>query len=541
VATTSDDHASATAQSRTMAAYEAALEIASELDPDAVLQHVADLARQVVPAKYAALGVADDNGRVHTFITSGISNQERLALGDIPQGHGLIGELIRTRKPLMVPDIAADPRSIGFPPNHPPMKRLLGVPILLGDRVLGNLYLTEPLEHDTFTEGDLAALTILAVHTAQAIDRAQLFAAARESQRLAEEQRDHLEIILNSMAPAVFIQNTPDGHVEMVNNAARTLLADAGGPMLRLPQAGHDYSIMHANGSPLARELWPARRAWRGEMIRNAQYTFVTPRGHQVPVLAQAAPLRDSEGRIARVVSVFQDITRLREAEQLKDDFVSLVSHELRTPLTAIQGGAHVLLHQGDAVDDATRQEILADLVNESERLERTLTNVLTLTAVEAGQMDPELEPVLVAPLVRQRVAEMAARVPAYTFTHDLPAGLPPAEANPALLGHVLDNLYENAVKYSPPHTTVHTGVTTDGATIRIDVADEGAGIAPEHVPYVFDRFRRPGADPAVRGMGLGLYLSRHLMRAQRGSIAASSPGQGQGAVFTIKLPIAAE
>ena len=530
-----------TRQSRTLAAYEAALEIASELDPDAVLQRITDLARKVVPAQYAALGVTDERGSVHTFVTSGITTRERRLLGDIPQGHGLIGELIRTRQPLLVNDIAADPRSVGYPPNHPPMNRLLGVPILLGDRALGNLYLTEPLDAEVFTEDDLSALTILAVHTAQAIDRARLFAEARQSQRHAEEQRDHLDVILNSMAAAVLIQNAPDGHVEVVNNAARSMLLDAIDFGPRRPQAGKDYEILHANGSPLPREQWPAYRAWHGEMVRNTPYVFVSPSKRHIPVLAQAAPLRDSDRQVRRVVIVFQDITRMREAEQLKDDFISLVSHELRTPLTAIHGGAYLLSRQGERVDPETSKEILDDLVHESERLDRTLANILTLTAIEAGQVDPELEPLPIGPLVRQHAAEMRKRVPDREFTIELPPDLPPAEGNADSLGQVLDNLYENAVKYSPPGTSIHTRVVADAATIRISVVDEGFGIAPENVPDVFERFRRPGADPSVRGMGLGLYLCRHLMRAMRGSISAASPGIGKGATFTIVLPISTD
>ncbi len=527
-------------KSRLMAAYEAALELASELDPDAVLQRIPDIARQVVPAKYAALGVTDERGVVHTFITSGITARERRLLGAIPQGHGLIGELIRTRMPLLVPDIAADPRSIGYPPNHPPMNTLLGVPILLGDRALGNLYLTEPLQTEYFTEDDLAALTILAIHTAQAIDRANLFTEARESQRRAEEQRDHLDVILNSMAAAVLIQNAPDGRVEVVNNAARSMLLDAIDFGPRLPQAGKDYEIRHANGSQLPKEQWPAFRAWRGEMVRNTPYLFITPSDRHMPVLAQAAPLRDSEGHVRRVVIVFQDITRIREAEQLKDDFLSLVSHELRTPLTAIHGGAYLLARQGDSLDAETRQDILDDLVRESERLDRTLSNILTLTAIEADQVDPELEPLLIGPLIRQRAAAMRKRVPDREFTVALAPDLPPTEGSADSLGQVLDNLYENAVKYSPPGTPIHTRVETDGATVRIRVIDQGFGIAPEHVADVFERFRRPGADPSIRGMGLGLYLSRHLMRAMHGSISAESQGRGKGATFTIVLPIAA-
>jgi signal transduction histidine kinase len=524
-----------------MAAYQAALAIASELHPDSVLQSITDSARQVVPAKYAALGVADDNGRVHTFITSGLTHRERLAIGEIPRGHGLIGALIKDGTPLLVEDIASDPRSVGFPPNHPPMNKLLGVPIKLGSQVLGDLYLTEPTESEHFTDEDLAALTILAVHAAQAIDRARLFAAAWESQREAEQQRDHLEVILNSMSSAVLIQSSPDGYVDTVNNAARALLLDSRKLDLRPAKAGRDYQILHANGSPLPREQWPGGRAWRGEMVRNMPCTFVTANGRSLPVLAQAAPLRDSEGVITRVVIVFQDITRIREAEQLKDDFLSLVSHELRTPLTAIHGGAYLLANQGESIDSETRQDILEDLVRESERLDRTLSNMLTLTAIEAGQTDPETEPILVRKLVKRTEQVVAAHLPGYTFTHDFPPEIALAEGNPELLGHVLTNLYENAAKYSAAGTEIHTAIRAEGGAVKISITDQGVGIAPENLSRVFERFRRPGADPAIRGMGLGLYLSRHLIRAQGGTIAASSPGVGKGSTFTIILPIAAE
>jgi K+-sensing histidine kinase KdpD len=419
------------------------------------------------------------------------------------------------------------------------MSRLLGVPILLGDRAVGNLYVTEPTETEIFTGEDLAALSILAVHTAQAIDRANLFRDAQDARVRAEEQRDHLEVILNSMASAVLIQSSPQGRVEMVNNAARLLLLDAVDLTLRPPQAGRDYEVRHANGSKIPREQWPAYRAWQGEMVRNFPCTFVTAVGRVVPMLAQAAPLRDSEGRIARVVIVFQDIARIREAEQLKDDFLSLVSHELRTPLTAIHGGAYLLRHQGDDIDAETQEEILTDLVRESERLDRTLSNILSLTAIQAGQVDPELEPLLVPALVRQRIREVEQRLPDRAFTVDLPADLPPAEGNAELVAHVLDNLYENAVKYSPAGSPIHTAASAADGAIQISITDAGAGIAPEHVDAVFERFRRPGADPSVRGMGLGLYLSRHLMQAQHGSIHANSPGVGKGATFTIALPIA--
>jgi signal transduction histidine kinase len=329
-----------------------------------------------------------------------------------------------------------------------------------------------------------------------------------------------------------------DGKVEMANPAASALIFEQSGPHSRMPQPGVDYQVHQADGTPLPRPQWPLSHALRGEVVRNRQLTFVTTSGRRLPVLVQAAPLRDAHGAIRRAVVAFQDVTRLREAEQLKDDFLSLVSHEMRTPLTAIMGGAQMLATH-DGLDEETRRDLLDGIVIESARLNRTLSNMLTLTAIQAGQMEPTTEPVLLTQLVRKAIADSAPLAPGHRFANELPARLPPAEANPDLTGHVLRNLLENATKYSPPGTTVHvTGESRDGQIV-IGVRDEGAGIAAEHRPHLFDRFRRPGADPTVRGMGLGLYLSRHLMDVQRGTLEVTSPGPGQGATFTIALPLA--
>jgi signal transduction histidine kinase len=214
-----------------------------------------------------------------------------------------------------------------------------------------------------------------------------------------------------------------------------------------------------------------------------------------------------------------------------------LISHEFRTPLTAIHGGARLLARQGSDLDEQTRGELLADIATESERLDAMLRNMLGLAAVMAGRLAPATEPITVGPLARRVVAEVAPRSPAHAFVVDVPPGLPPAEGDPALLAQVLRNLYENAVKYAPGGGEVRTTVEHDEATVTIRVSDRGVGIAPENVPHVFERFRRPGADPTVRGMGLGLYLSRHLVEAQGGRIAAASAGPGQGAIFSVALP----
>jgi PAS domain S-box-containing protein len=478
--------------------------------------------------------VTGDEGRITTFITSGITPDERALIGPPPEGRGLLGELIRERAPLLIPDIADDPRSVGFPPGHPPMQTLLGVPILLGRKVLGNLYLTERADGQPFDEDDLAALQILATHAAAAIDRAQAY------QRV-EEQRDQLRIILDSLPAGLMIVAAPDGHTELANAAACTMTFGAASPAGVLPVFGRDFLMCQADGTPLSLEQRMEARAQllQGDVIRNHQYLLESADGRRVPVLAQIAPLPNAAGVVDRAVLVLQDITRLREAEQLKDDFLSLVSHEFRTPLTTIHGGAHLLSNQSETLDETTRRELLADIVAESDHLDQMLANMLTLTAVMAGRLPIRTEPLLLEPLARATVAGVAAHAQHHQFQVEIPANLPPAEGDPALLEQVLRNLYENAVKYSPGGGAIRTTASLENRTVTIHVADSGIGIAADEVDRVFGRFHRAGADPSVRGMGLGLYLCHHLVEAQGGHIAASSRGPGMGASFSVTLPLA--
>jgi len=518
-----------------VAAYVAALDVASELQLAAVLQRLVDLARDVIPSRYAALGVADERGQITEFITSGITPLERARIGPLPQGHGMLGALIRDRAPMIVPVIASEPQSVGFPPHHPPMESLLGVPILLGNRVLGNLYLTERLEGRGYDESDLQAIQILAAHAATAIDRAQLFSQAEENQRRAEEQRDHLRVILDNLPSAVIIQTAPEGELELANATALAMFSIAQGS--ENDQLPPDYRMLLADGRPLPRSQWPGMRALRGEIVRNRQLTLIIGEDRKLPVLVQAAPLRNRFGQVVRAVVVFQDIAQLRAAEQLKDDFLSLISHEFRTPLTAIHGGAHLLAQRGDDLDLNTRRELLADIVTESAKLEQMLANILTVTAIQAGRLEPTPEPILPLALIRQSIALARETSRTHQFAVDVSPQTPPAEGDAELLSQVLRNFYENAAKFSPEGSTITTRVTFDDRHVTIHVADEGSGIAPEHLGSVFERFRRPGADPTVRGMGLGLYLSRHLIEAQGGQIAVTSGGSGTGATFSVTLP----
>jgi signal transduction histidine kinase len=177
---------------------EAGMILASELSLDAVLLRIVELAVDLTDARYGALGVLTPDGRkIEEFITVGISPEERARLGDPPTGHGLLGALITEAHPLRIPDISADPRSVGFPPNHPPMKSLLGAPVSGRGNVFGNIYLTEKQGAETFDQEDERVLVVLATQAAIAVENARLREETerrgRELQRLqVVEERERI-------------------------------------------------------------------------------------------------------------------------------------------------------------------------------------------------------------------------------------------------------------------------------------------------------------------------------------------------------------
>ena len=163
---------------------EAGMNLASELSLDAVLQRMVELAVELTDARYGALGVlAPDGASIQEFITVGITAEERTALGEPPRGHGLLGALIRDARPLRIPEISSDARSVGFPPNHPKMTSLLGAPIAGRGRVFGNVYLTDKQSADAFDEEDERVLLVLATQAAIAVENARLYEETEEKGR----------------------------------------------------------------------------------------------------------------------------------------------------------------------------------------------------------------------------------------------------------------------------------------------------------------------------------------------------------------------
>ena len=174
----------------TLEAIDAATRAITEvLDLETVLQLIVDRVCGLVDARYAALGLADASGRIERFITAGLTHEERAAIGPIPQGHGLLGLIIREGRSYRIPDIAAHPDSVGFPPDHPPMHSLLGVPITLGGRPVGNLYLTDKRSATEFSPADQRIVELFARHAGIAIENARLHDRLAALRVVAERER----------------------------------------------------------------------------------------------------------------------------------------------------------------------------------------------------------------------------------------------------------------------------------------------------------------------------------------------------------------
>ncbi|MEA2476373.1 MAG: hypothetical protein QOC87_572 [Actinomycetota bacterium] len=226
------------AQRRAAGLVEAGLALASDLDIDSLLQRIADLARDVLAAGYAAVGVIGSDGSLTRFVYSGVDQETADAIGDLPKGVGVLGALIEEGRPLRLKDIVDHPRSSGFPAHHPPMKTFLGVPIIVRGRIFGRLYFTEKADGEDFTKDDERIALMLASQAGVAVENARLLEEIRErSEELAIlEERDRIakelhdgviqsiySVGLSLQGATGMVHKDPDTASKRMNEAITTL------------------------------------------------------------------------------------------------------------------------------------------------------------------------------------------------------------------------------------------------------------------------------------------------------------------------------
>jgi two-component system sensor histidine kinase VicK len=242
------------------------------------------------------------------------------------------------------------------------------------------------------------------------------------------------------------------------------------------------------------------------------------------------------------VVYAFRNLTEERALDELKSDFIATVSHELRTPLAAIYGCAQTLLRSDVDLAEPDQARLLEVIAQESERLTRIVSDILLANQIDAGRLrltDQEFD---AADLVRAVVEQVEASLTGsegISLELLAPAALPPVSGDEDKLRQVLLNLVDNAVKYSPDGGRIQIEVEQRDSGLRIAVRDQGLGIPHGEEQRIFGKFYRvdPQQSRGVGGTGLGLYISRELVRRMEGRVSVSSQ-EGQGSTFVVDLPL---
>jgi two-component system sensor histidine kinase ResE len=336
-------------------------------------------------------------------------------------------------------------------------------------------------------------------------------------QSLSEEQ-SKLGHIVTTMGEGVIAVDR-GGQVIMANPLAQRMLALDESDLVGRSLEQNALAAAFANAMSEAREQTVEFRSRDGAAALQA---------HISPTAV--------EGSTVGAVAVVQDVTELQRVERMRRQFVADASHQLRSPLTAMQGYAEALLDEV-AADAETRRRYLATIVRDSKRLNRLIEQLLDLSHIESGQARLEPKPLVIPALLRRVVDSIPSDDSRPEIVITAPDDLPAAFADEAYTEQALLNLLENAVRHTPDQGRVEVWARAESDHLVIGVTDTGAGIAPEHLPRIWDRFYR-GGESNKDGAGLGLAIVKSLIERQGGQVSAESR-PGAGSTFTFTLPLA--
>jgi two-component system, OmpR family, sensor histidine kinase KdpD len=255
--------------------------------------------------------------------------------------------------------------------------------------------------------------------------------------------------------------------------------------------------------------------------------------------------LRD-QGALAiervRLVEDMDRVERAAETERLRSALLTSISHDLKTPLAAVLGAAETLRDVGAKLGDSEKADLLTTIIEESERLNRFIANLLDMTKLESGAVMPNVALHDLGEIVGSALRRAARILARHRVELDLAPDLPMLELDAVLFEQVLFNLLDNAAKYAPPETTIYIQSWRSGDSVLLRVLDEGGGIPSSDLDHIFDKFYRAQKTDQVRaGTGLGLAISRGFIEAMHGTIVAANRTDRSGAAFTISLPIPRE
>lgn len=432
---------------------------------------------------------------------------------------GVNGQVAQTGEPVFLPEVEPATLMAQLRPEYRehvarfPTFGLMVVPLRARGRVIGTVGLSRLQPGRPYTRADLTLLQQLADHAGLAVDNARLLNDAQRAER-------RYRTLFESIADPIVVFD-PTLRFLDANPAALALLGWSWEELseLRLP------ALLVAAETEVLEECSQLRRdgRWHGEVeLRRRDGTTVP-----VEVIVTAAEL---SGETVYLASC-RDITERRLLRHLQEDFLAMVSHDLRGPLTVIRANAD-LLRLRRTFEERTVRTILSQV----DRMDRLIEDLASVVQVETGGLELNREPVDLPALIRQEVELIESRTDRHTVRIETPPGPVVSACDSKRLAQVLQNLLENAVKYSPAGGEIVVRLEESETEITISITDCGVGIAPQDIPRLFERYYRAGDGEQASGLGLGLYIARMIVEAHGGRIWAEST-LGQGSTFTVALP----
>lgn len=376
---------------------------------------------------------------------------------------------------------------------------------------------------------------------------------AEDINNLAGDLKQHQETLkeeVQSATEALLLQNT---RLEAILNSITDGLIMTylnGKTFLLNPKAREFLGVQDTGGSSKeSRMLWdivPDKEfSLSLKKIFEDAAAAVKPFEHDISLpekrtfRVSPSDVKDEKGNLYGKVFILHDITREKEVDRMKSDFVSTVSHELRTPLTSMSGFVSTLLREDLSLTDETKRDFLKSIKTATDRLSRLINDLLDVSRIEAGKIDLNKLPFSVSRLVSRVMQGFKAHGAHHEFIVKTPEELSRVMADEDKIQQVLENLIGNAVKYSPHGSkiTIYAGET--GNKIKVSVSDEGVGIPEEQKELIFNRFHRVD-NSLVRksgGTGLGLYICRRILEAHEERIWIENTKPGEGSTFSFTLP----
>ncbi len=514
--------------------------LSASLNLDTILTAIHTQVASLMPAQnfYVALYDAETD---EVSFPLAIEDGERVRWRSRSAGKGLTEHVLRTNAPLLIRrDVGAVLAELGLDAIGRPAASWLGVPISAGAEPLGIMAVQSYSTPDAYDVSHQEVLTTIASQAAVAIQNARLY--ARTDEALARRVLE-LDSILRTTREGVLLLDQ-DWRVVAANRA----LAD----FLGVAQAELTGSIVEArpDGDPLitligytAEDLRIACQDTPPEEWQRKQ-TVVVPGPPERHVERTLAPVRDRHGTTTGWLLVFRDLTEEMALARLREDMTRMLVHDLRSPLTVLRGGLEMLqasLAEGKMQD---ADQLLKLAQRGSDRLLDMINALLDISKLESGQMVIQPVVVNVEDLIRDVVDRLASLADEAHVTVEVtvPASLPPLSVDTDLIGRVLVNLLDNAIKFTPDYGHVGLWARPDlehaSTAILIGISDTGPGIPPEIQPRLFEKFQQvPSVVGRRPGTGLGLAFCKLAVEAHGGQIWVESE-VGKGSTFVVRLPV---